>query len=334
MAIRQTKALAVIALFATPLLTACGGGDSKLKTALSDAVYASGQASGAPFEVSRKSSGCVADTLLKDKSTAKDLEKAYEDGKDGKDLLDAVGDAELSTTAIINCTPKDELIPLLVDEFTSGAQNTKKAINCLDDKLNDFSEDSIHKLLLAFLNNDTSSDEFADLTAAILKCKVSTDSGSDNGDGTSDEQLKTIITNALLEENKNSGDSPIVFDDSEVGCMADQLLSDSNLKGLFSDAIDSGKSGEALLDAVDTGGNARTPAAINCLSRYKLIMSFMAILRDQGADDQKLDCLWSEFDATMSASDMRQLMNDVLNDVSTSEASQKATAAMATCGLA
>ena len=322
MSVRPTKTFAVIAVLSVAMLAACGGGDSKLKTAVQDAVYASGRAEDAPFELSRKVAGCVADALLQDKSIAKDLQTAYDDGKD---LLDAVGDDKASFTIVVGCVPKSDLLAMILEQFTSDPPQHKSVIDCLETRLNKINEKDVREMIIGLYENDTTTDAYAELTASMIKCKVET--------GPSEADVKDALTAALIEVNQSDPNSPFAIAQSEAQCVANGLLDDSGLKSLATDAVKAGKTGKALFDALDAG-QATTEITINCLSKARLLESFALGLNNSGATEGQINCLHSELDSSLSQDEVRELFLDIQSENPSSGPYTTMQQALVTCGLA
>lgn len=143
------KFVARIAPFALLLAVSCGGGgesagnSSELKAAISTAFVDNIDANGVNFKADKNLGDCVATSLLDNSEYASNLQKAYDEGLTGQELLDATGDTESDvgiSRKIFTCFTSEQLAILLSSQSTSSIASTDEGRTCLAKKL-----DSIDK---------------------------------------------------------------------------------------------------------------------------------------------------------------------------------------------
>ncbi len=155
-------------------MTACGAsGDSKLKLAVSDAVYSINTEDQFPFEISRTEADCVADTLLDDISNAKDLQGAYDNGKDARDLLDAIGDDTAAVEALVGCKSRGDLLDALINEFKSSTNEgvlSEEAASCVKQILQGYSAANLRDLFIGLSDTGVATEAFEDFKVVLERC--------------------------------------------------------------------------------------------------------------------------------------------------------------------
>jgi len=125
------KSKIAAALAATCLvLASCGGDDSSsgggdgLSGAVNDALAASIEADGAPVELTADDISCVAGKVLENADMKAALETAYDEGKEGEELLSAIDESASfehdAGLMMLQCLPAEKIVDLLSSEMAKA----------------------------------------------------------------------------------------------------------------------------------------------------------------------------------------------------------------------
>ena len=163
-------------------LAGCGGdgGGGGIEKAVQEALRGSMTEDEIPFEVTDDMLGCIAGKVLENETFGPALEAAYDDGKTGKALLDAVdtdaNEDELTSTTL-KCFSAEQLIDAMGSELTSdGSELTDDQRTCLVAELEKIDADERATGLLALAQGTTGSSAAGAITGALVTC-LGTDFG-------------------------------------------------------------------------------------------------------------------------------------------------------------
>ena len=163
-------------------MVACGGdGDGEgIEKAVQEALRGSMTEDDIPFEVTDDMLGCIAGKVLENDTFGPALEAAYDDGKTGEALLDAVdtdaNEDELTATTL-KCFSAEQLIDAMGSELTpDGSELTDDQRTCLVAELDKIDADERASGLLALAQGTTGSSAAGAITGALVTC-LGTDFG-------------------------------------------------------------------------------------------------------------------------------------------------------------
>lgn len=106
-----------------------------------------------------------------------------------------------------------------------------------------------------------------------------------------------------------SGESPIDVSTSEAKCITDRVLKDKDAAAALEAARAAGKTGQDMLDAVDSSGRTFGKSVFQCLDVKKIVNAFASSLASNGAvTEEQTQCLTDAF---------TKIDRDVLADVLT-----------------
>ena len=166
-----------ILLFAT----ACGGGGSDdsggssdgLRDAISTAFVDNIETDGVDFKADKALGDCVADSLLNNDEYSSNLEKAYDDGLAGQDLLDSAGDTESDveiSRKIFSCFSTEQLAILLSAQVPSSDGSVEESRACLTKEFDAIDKEVLVDGIFALNSDDTAGEGPSQITAAMISC--------------------------------------------------------------------------------------------------------------------------------------------------------------------
>ena len=163
------------------VLASCGGDDSSssgggdgLSGAVNEALAASLEADGTPIDLGETGISCVANKLLENEDMNAALQTAYDEGKEGEELLNAVDQEDsLGSEAalmMLQCLSAEQIVDLLAAEMGEDGAITEEQRTCLIDEFEKLNSDELADGFLA-LAEDTEGDATAGaLMGAIVTC--------------------------------------------------------------------------------------------------------------------------------------------------------------------
>ena len=310
----------------TAVLVGCGGGGTgKLNNAVTKAVYDSTREQDPPFEISEKSAGCVADELLSTKDNRDLLQKAYDDGKAGKDLMDVIESDETDT--LMNCMTKDEITKIMNDVFIKDLTEDKDALSCMSDAISGFTVDELREMFIGISKNDFETDAFLKFSDTMATCGVKS--------GPTDAEVTDALAKALYEANQASSDVPFKVTQAEAQCVAETLMADADLNAVYMQAFKDGKSGSDFVKTEGSDSDKSTVASINCLGKDKLVSAMGAVIKDAtAATIEQIECFEKALDSTVNVEGLRALFLDLQDDKMSNANANIVNNAVGQCGIA
>lgn len=173
------KSKIAVALVATcVVLASCGGDDSGsgdgLSGAVNDALEMSMSEGDMPFEVTDENVSCISEKLLEDDETNAALQAAYDDGKTGEELLNAVDESpDMETKATLmtfQCLSVEQVVDVIGSEMNGDEEFTDEQRACLIDELGKLSAEELANGfagLAGVIEDDAAA---GDLTGALMTC--------------------------------------------------------------------------------------------------------------------------------------------------------------------
>lgn len=164
---------------------ACGGGGdgssdggsadggSSLKEAVSTAFVDNIESDGVDFKADKVLGDCVADSLLADAKYQPNLQKAFDDGLTGQDLLDSAGDTESDveiSRKIFTCFSSEQLAILLSAQLPSADGSSEEARQCLTEEFDAVEKDVLVDGIFELNGLGESSGGASTITEAISSC--------------------------------------------------------------------------------------------------------------------------------------------------------------------
>ena len=175
------KSKIAAALAATCLILAsCGGDDSSsgggdaLSNAVTEALTASIEADGAPVELTDDDIACVAGKVLENEDMNAALQAAYDEGKEGEELLNAVDESasfeQDASLMMLQCLPAETIVDLLAGEMGEGEGLTDEQRTCLVDEFEKLDADELASGFMAMAEGTEDDAAAGALTGAIVTC--------------------------------------------------------------------------------------------------------------------------------------------------------------------
>lgn len=175
------KSKIAAALAATCLvLASCGGDDSSsgggdgLSGAVNDALAASIETDGAPVELSSDDIACVVGKMLENADMKEALQVAYDEGKEGEDLLSAVDESASfesdASLMMLQCLSAEKIVDLLAGEMGEGEGLTDEQRSCLIGEFESIDSEELANGFLAMAEGSGEGEAAGALTGAIVTC--------------------------------------------------------------------------------------------------------------------------------------------------------------------
>ena len=316
----------VSVLLVTAALVGCGGsGSDKLSAAVSKAVYDSTREQDPPFDISQKSADCVAETLLGDKATKSLLQKAFDDGKTGKDLMDVVESDETDT--LMNCMSKDEIETIMNDVFIKNLTEDQEALQCMSDAIGDFTVAELREMFIGISKGDFETDAFLKFSDTMTSCGVSSTP--------TEAEVTSALAQALYEANQNNTDVPFKVSQAEAQCVAEALMADSALNAVYTQAFKDGKTGKDFVKTEGSDSDKSTIASINCLGKDKLVSAMGAVIKDAtAATTKQIKCFEQVLGENVNVEGLRAVFLDLQDNEMSTENNNIINNAANQCGIA
>ena len=313
-------------LVTTAVLVSCGGsGTDKLSAAVTKAVYDSTREQDPPFEISQDSAKCVADELLSTKENRDLLEKAYDDGKAGKNLMDVIESDETDT--LMNCMTKVEITKIMNDVFIKNLTEDKDALACMSDAIGGFTVAELREMFIGISKNDFETDAFLKFSDAMTSCGVKSEP--------TEAEVTSALAKALYEANQASSDVPFKVTQAEAQCVAETLMADTTLNAVYMQAFKDGKTGSDFVKTEGSDSDKSTVASINCLGKDKLISAMGAVIKDAtAATNKQIECFEKALDSTVNVEGLRALFLDLQDNKMSNANANIVNNAAGQCGIA
>lgn len=174
------KSKIAAALAATCLvLASCGGDDSSsggdgLSGAVTDALTASIEADGAPVELTSDDIACVAGKVLENEDMNAALQTAYDEGKEGEELLNAVDQSasfeQDASLMMLQCLSAEQIVDLLAGEMGDGEGLTDEQRSCLIGEFESMDSEELANGFMAMADGSGEGEAAGSLTGAIVTC--------------------------------------------------------------------------------------------------------------------------------------------------------------------
>ncbi len=175
------KSKIAAALAATCLvLASCGGDDSSsgggdgLSGAVNDALAASIEADGAPVELTADDISCVAGKVLENADMKAALETAYDEGKEGEELLSAIDESasfeQDAGLMMLQCLPAEKIVDLLSSEMGEGEGFTDDQRSCLVDEFEKIDSEELASGFMAMAEGTDGDAGAGAITGALVTC--------------------------------------------------------------------------------------------------------------------------------------------------------------------
>lgn len=159
-------------------LAACGGGSdsgssSGLEAEVSKALVEGADTGGLPFSVDKEMADCITSAVLKDSAFKDNLQKGYDEGLKGQELLDSVGDPESETDMtrlMFSCFSSGQFAELLAGQIEDQSTVTDEKKQCITDEFDKMGNEAVVDGFIAFSSNDKTNENATKLTTAMISC--------------------------------------------------------------------------------------------------------------------------------------------------------------------
>jgi hypothetical protein len=169
------------ALAATCLvLASCGGDDSSsgggdgLSGAVTDALAAQIEADGAPTELGQDEIACIAGKVLENDEMNTALQAAYDEGKEGEELLNAVDESASfeadASIMMLQCLSAEQIVDLLAGEMGGEEGMTDEQRTCLIDEFEKMNSDELATGFMAMAEGTEGDEAAGALMSALVTC--------------------------------------------------------------------------------------------------------------------------------------------------------------------